>query len=61
MLGSQYNEVLRKECILWLGSRVDLLFGNAMGHIDIIEMKRPDTEILIKGCAARTWKVSTAD
>lgn len=58
MLGSQYNEVLKEEFIIWFDSRVDLLLCNAMGHIDIVELKRPDMNILIQSKHPKTWRNS---
>ncbi len=59
MLGSQYCQVLGEESTIWFHSRVDLLLGSAMGHIDIVELKRPDTELLVKGTRPKTWRPSS--
>lgn len=56
MLGSHYSKVLREECPIWLGSRVDLLLKNALGHIDIVEVKRPDANLIVRGSRKRTWR-----
>jgi hypothetical protein len=56
MLGSQYSQVLREECPIWLGSRVDLLLGSALGYIDVVEVKRPDTNLVVRGSRKRTWR-----
>lgn len=60
MIGSQYNEVIKKECSIWFHSKIDLLLGSAMGYIDIVELKRPDMEILCKGSRVNTWRNSYA-
>jgi hypothetical protein len=56
MLGSQYSRVLKEECPIWLGSRIDLLLGNALGYIDIVEVKRPDTSLIVQGSRKKTWR-----
>lgn len=58
MLGSHYTEVLVKEYSIWFGARVDLMLMSALGHVDIIELKRPDTPILKEGTRTKTWRVS---
>lgn len=58
MLGSQYCQVLGEESTIWFHSRVDLLLGSAMGHIDIVELKRPDTDLLVQGTRPKTWRKS---
>jgi hypothetical protein len=58
MLGSHYTEVLVKEYKIWFGARVDLMLMSALGHVDIVELKRPDTPILKEGTRTKTWRVS---
>ena len=55
MLGAQYTNVLRKECAIWFGSRVDLLLTNVLGYIDIVEVKRPDVDLFIEDKSHKTW------
>ena len=58
MLGSQYCQVLGEETTIWFDSRIDLLLCSAMGHIDIVELKRPDTRLLVSGTHPKTWRAS---
>lgn len=58
MLGSYYTEVLAKEYEIWFKAKVDLMLISALGYIDIVELKRPDTVILRRGDRTKTWSVS---
>lgn len=53
MLGSQYANVLRRECEIWFGSRVDLLLTSVLGYIDVVEVKRPDVELFVEDTSVR--------
>jgi hypothetical protein len=59
MLGSHYTEVIEKEFSIWFNARVDLMLESALGHIDIVELKRPDTSILVENKKAKTWRQSS--
>jgi hypothetical protein len=56
MLGSQYTELLVKEFLIDTTDRVDLMLASAVGHVDIVELKRPDTKILSPGSKSNTWR-----
>lgn len=58
MLGSQYTELLVEEFELDKHSRIDLMLASAIGHVDVIELKRPDTKILFGGSRPNTWRAS---
>jgi Domain of unknown function (DUF4263) len=51
-----YNELLAQVSKIWLGTEVDLLLTNALGYVDVIELKRPDTRILVRSRAS--WRAS---
>ena len=58
MLGSQYTSVVGKEYLLWFGSRVDLILSNAIGYLDIVELKRPDITLLVETSHEGVWRAS---
>ncbi|MHB9075833.1 MAG: Shedu anti-phage system protein SduA domain-containing protein [Desulfobaccales bacterium] len=58
MLGSQYSEAVAQERSIWLKTRADLLLVSALGYVDIVEVKRPDISILVRGTMGYTWRAS---
>lgn len=58
MLGSQYTELLVKEFWIDTTARVDLMLANAVGYVDVVELKRPDAKILSQGSRPGTWRPS---
>jgi len=56
MLGSQYTELLVKEFWIDTTDRVDLMLASAVGHVDVVELKKPNTKILVPGSKANTWR-----
>jgi hypothetical protein len=52
LIGTQYTATVEEEWPLSVDTRADLLLVNALGRIDVIELKRPDTVILAK---ERSW------
>ena len=58
MLGSHYSVLLREECAIWFDARVDLILGSALGYADVVELKRPDTRLLVAGKRSKLWRPS---
>jgi Domain of unknown function (DUF4263) len=58
MLGSHYSVLLKKECEIWFDARVDLILGSALGYADVVELKRPDTRLLVESKRSKTWRPS---
>lgn len=58
MLGSQYTELFVEEFWIDTTARVDLMLASAVGHVDVVELKRPDTKILSQGSRPNTWRAS---
>jgi hypothetical protein len=58
MLGSQYTGVVGKEFLLWFRSRVDLILSNAVGYLEIVELKRPDMTLLVETSHEGVWRAS---
>ena len=59
MLGSQYTDLLVQEYFIWIGLRVDLIVASAIGCVDIVELKRPDLLLLVRGQGS-LWRASAA-
>ncbi|MBW8873981.1 MAG: DUF4263 domain-containing protein [Acidobacteria bacterium] len=60
MLGSQYGNVLWNEPKLRLDARADLMLASSLGYADIVELKRPDTPLLVKSKLIEVWRPSVS-
>jgi hypothetical protein len=57
LVGSQYTEVVARQWNFW-HSKPDLVLISSLGRIEVVELKRPDTALLVNDMRVRAWRAS---